>query len=255
MAPAYLRALKRQFSISAPRMAVRTNLAWPWKAGVIVAVVAAFAGMGWWGFDFGQLLGGFDQRENEQRIATLAADTATAQREATQLRAMNNQVESDAAMMRGVQAALKKQQAEVLQENAQLKDELAFFQQFFADSTKAPGVGVQRIALDGNGSDVARYSVLVVRGGSARIDFDGHLTLEAELAPTDNGGSQGKSLSVSLPGEDLQAALPLKLKFKYYQRVEGTLRIPPGYVVRTLTARAYESGSALPRATRTLMLP
>lgn len=255
MAPAYLRRLSRQFSISAPRMAVRTNLAWPWKVGLAIGFGAAIAGMWWWGFDFGQLLGGFNRRENEQRIATLAADTATAQRESAELRARNTQLESELAMMRGVQATLQRQQAEALQETAQLKDDLAFFQQFFADSTKAPGVGIQRIALDGNGGDIVRYSVLIVRGGSTKTDFDGQLALQAELVPTRENESGSKALTVSLPGDGPEAALPLRLKFKYYQRVEGTIRVPPGYLVRTLTARAYASGSPSPGATRTLTLP
>jgi hypothetical protein len=255
VAPAYLRALSRQFSISAPRMAVRTNPAWPWKAGVAIGFAAVIAGMWWWGFDFGQLLGGFNQRENEQRIATLAADTATAQREASELRVRNTHLESELAMMRGVQATLHKQQADALHENAHLKDELAFFQQFFADSTKAPGVGIQRITLDGNGGDVARYSVLIIRGGSTKSDFDGQLALQAELVPTKDNEAGGRALTVSVPGDAPEKALPLKLKFKYYQRVEGTIALPAGYLVRTLTARAYESGSPSPRATRTLTLP
>ena len=255
MAPAYLRALSRQFSISAPRMAVRTNLAWPWKAGLAIGLVAAIAGMWWWGFDFGQFLGGLNRHENEQRLATLAADTATAQCESAELRASHTRLESDLAMMAGVLGTLQKQQSDALQENAQLKDELAFFQQIFADSLRAPGVGIQRIAIDGNGGDVVRYSVLVIRGGNTQRDFDGQLSLVAELAPTNQADPPSKPLTVSLPGEAPEAALPLKLRFKYYQRVEGTLRPPAGYAVRALTARAYESGVTSPRATKTLTLP
>jgi hypothetical protein len=256
VAPAYIRALSRQFSISAPRMAVRTHLAWPWRAVLVIGFIATIAGMWWWGYDFGQLLGGFNQRENEQRLATLAADTATAQREAAALRTRNTQLESELAMMRGVQATLRKQQAEVLQESAHLKDELAFFRQFLSDSSKAPAVGIHRITLDGNGSNLAHYSVLITRGGSAKTDFDGQLALQAELVPTKDSASGSKPLMVSLPRSDgTEAVLPMKLKFKYYQRVDGTIPLPPGYAVRTLTARAYESGSQSPRATRTLTLP
>jgi len=235
-------------------MAVRTHLAWPWKAGVAIVLVATAAGMGWLGFDLGQL-GGTSRGERDQQLATLTADAAAAQRDVLELRARNMQLESDLAMMRGLQATLSKQQSEAQQENAQLKDELAFFRQFFADSKKAPGVGIPRIALDGNGSEVVRYSVLIIRGGSTQSDFDGQLALQAEMVPTRAADPALKPLTVSLPGDRPEAAAPLKLKFKYYQRVEGTLRPPPGYLVRTLTARAYESGSPAPRATRTLTMP
>ena len=251
MAPAYLRALSRQFSISAPRMAVRTRLAWPWRFAIAIAFVGTIAGMWWWGFDFGQILGGFNRRENEQRIATLTADTLTAQREATELRARNAQLESEIAMMRGSQATLQRLQADALQETARLRDELAFFQQFFADATKAPPLSVQRIVVDG-GPEVARYSVMVVRGASAKSDFEGHVTLHFDLVAAQPDAAAAP-VSIALPGDG--DAPPLKLKFKYYQRVEGTLPLPRGFVVRTLTARVFEAGSPAPRATRTLTLP
>ena len=251
MAPAYLRALSRQFSISAPRMAVRTRLPWPWRFAIAVGFLLAIAGMWWWGFDFGQLLGGFNRRENEQRIATLTADTLTAQREAAELRARNTQLESYLAMMLGTQATLQRQQAEALEESARLRDELAFFQQFFADSNKAPGLSVQRIAVEAD-QGIARYSVMVVRGSSTKTDFEGHVTIDADLVPSQADAS-AQPIVVALPGEG--DPRPLRLKFKYYQRVEGTLPLPPGYVVRTLTARVFEAGSPAPRATRTFMLP
>ena len=51
------------------------------------------------------------------------------------------------------------------------------------------------------------------------------------------------------------AAGTLKLRFKYYQRVEGVLRLPMGTRITALTARVYEDGSTMPRATRTLSIP
>ena len=250
MASAYLKRLSRQFSISAPRMAVRTHLGWPWKAALALVLVTIFAGMWWWGFDFGQFLGGSNRQAPASRIATLAADLATAQAEAVALRARNTQLESDVAMMRGTQSTLQKQHAEAQAETAQLKDELAFFQQFFADANKAPGVAIQRLAVDG---DLARFSVLMVRGGTTKADFEGQLRLQADLVPGAGAEPQAQPRTLSLPGDRPDAALPLK--FKYYQRVEGTFPIPPGYLVRAVTARVYEPGVASPRATRTLTLP
>ena len=255
MSTGVLRALSRQFSISAPRMAVRTQLGWPWKVAIAIAFFVVVAGMWWWGFDFGQFLGGFNRREHEDRIATLLADTATAQREAVELRVRNTQLESEIAMMRGAQATLHKQQGELLHENAQLKDELAFFRQFFADATKTPGVTVQRVAVDAASGPVARYSVLLVRGGSTRSDFEGQLALQADLVPAGDSARGLLPVTLSLPADAPESAATMKLKFKYYQRVEGTLAIPAAYSLRTLTARVYESGVASPRSTRTLTLP
>lgn len=235
-------------------MAVRTHLGWPWKAALAAALVALVGGMWWWGFDFGQILGGFNRREVEQHIATLEADAATAQREAAELRARNNELESELAISRGVQATLQRQQEEAAQENAQMKQEIAFLQQFFADSSK-PGVAIQRLSVEGNGGSTVHYRALVVRGGNAKSDFEGHLTISADLVPGASAPDGSRGITIALPEDEPAAAAPLKLRFKYYQRVEGTLRVPPGYAVRTLTARAFEAGTAGVRATRTLTLP
>ncbi|MDH4181557.1 MAG: hypothetical protein OEV46_06055 [Betaproteobacteria bacterium] len=246
------RRFARQFSISAPRMAVRTHLGWPWRALIALALAGVIGGMWWWGFDFGQFLGGFNRDEIEQRIATLKADAATAQSEAAALRARNAELESDLAMMRGLQATQGKQVADMQRENAALKEEVSFLQTFFQGTSK-PGLAIQRLAVDTNGGEVARYSVLVVRGGTAKSEFEGHATLAVDLVPSGAPGETGRTLTLPPPGE--VAPNSLALRFKYYQRIEGTFRIPPGFAIRAVTARAYEAGADSPRATRTLTLP
>jgi hypothetical protein len=246
------RRVTRHFSISAPRMAVRTHLAWPWRALIGLAVGALIVGMWWWGFDFGQLLGGFNRRAIEQQIAALDADAKGAQAEAAALRTRNAQLESELAMMRGVQSTLARQLADLRHENAAMKDEVGFLQTFF-DGASKPGLAIQRLAVDANGGDVARYSVLVVRGGNPRTDFDGHVALAIDVTPVAADGSPGQT--IALPPEGSDGANPLALRFRYYQRLEGTFRVPPGYAVRAVTARAYEAGTATPRATRAVTLP
>jgi hypothetical protein len=47
----------------------------------------------------------------------------------------------------------------------------------------------------------------------------------------------------------------MKLKFKYYQRLEGTIQVPPDAQVRSVTVRAFEAGQTGARASRTLVIP
>jgi hypothetical protein len=236
-------------------MAVRTHLAWPWRLGLMLAFFGVVAGMWWWGFDFGQLLGGFNRREIEAQLSTLTADLTVAQREAVELRAQNTQLASDLAMMRGTQSTLYRQQAALAQENASLKDELSFLQSFFADATKSTGLTIHRLTLEANGDGVARYSVLLVRGAGAKGEFEGHMAVVADLAPRAEAPAALKPVSITLPDDRPEAAAPMRLRFKYYQRLEGTVPVPAGYAVRAVTARVYEAGAPAPRATRTLTLP
>jgi hypothetical protein len=157
-------------------------------------------------------------------------------------------------MQRGTQAALTKQVAELTQENQQVKEELAFLQKLVSDANRTVGVAIPRLVVERSEADDAwNYSILVVRGGTPRDDFEGHLVLAATLASASDGAAAVPS-AMTLPADQPESAPALKLRFKYYQRIEGVLRVPKGALVRSLTVRAYEAGATVPRATRTLAL-
>ncbi len=244
------RKVRQHFGISAPKMAVRTHLPW-WSRGALLAVLLAIiAGMWWWGFDFGQIFGGFNRKEIERQLVTLETDVAKYKNEATDLRARLSVLESEQSMNRGTQEALTRQATELAGENAQLKEELAFLQKLVSDSSKTVGLQIQRLTVEPDGEDMWRYSILVVRGGSPKDEFAGNVVLQASLAPAAGGGPAPKS--ILLPDDDATTASALTLKFKYYQRVEGRFRVPVGARVTALSVRAYEVGQSAPRAARTL---
>jgi uncharacterized coiled-coil protein SlyX len=251
--PHWWRRVRQNFGISAPRMAVRTPLPWWGRGLILLALALVLAGMWWWAFDFGQLFGGVNRKELESRVMVLEADVARYRSEATDLRTRSSQLESELAMTRGAQEALSRQATELSGENAQLKEELTFLQKLFADVNKQGGVTVPRLTVERQDDDTWRYGLLVVRGGAPGDDYRGSVVLQATVAPADPAISAVRT--VMLPEDQPEAAGALRLKFKYYQRIEGTLRVPAGSRVTALTARIYEEGSSTPRATRTLSNP
>ena len=236
-------------------MAVRSRLPWPWRAVAGVTVLAIVGGMWWWGFDFGQIFGGFNRKEIEARIAALETESAALRVENAQLRAKNMRQDSELAMTTGAQASLSKQALELQTENSQIKEELVFLQNLVADANKQVGLSIQRLSVERERDDSWRYRVLLVRGGNPKDDFVGSVTLQLTLQGAAENGSPARSTVVNLPEEQPGSAAALKLNFKYYQRVEGTVEVPPGSSVHAVTARAFESGQSNPRATRNLVLP
>ena len=158
-----------------------------------IAFVAVIAGMWWWGFDFGQILGGFNRKEIEQRIATLEADAAQLRSaKPAELRARNTAARERARDdARRAGDAARSSRPSSRSENAQLKDELAFLQQLVADSSKSAGAGDP--APRGRAATATtswRYSVLIVRGGSPKDDFDGQRRAAGRLLPTTDARSR-----------------------------------------------------------------
>jgi hypothetical protein len=240
------RKLRQTFGISAPRMAVRTHLSWRWKIPAMLVLFVLVVGMWWWGFDFGQFLGGFNRSEIAEKQAKLESDVAQFKEENAKLRARAAQLESDLNITRGAQATLSKQSLELQSENTQIKEELAFLQKLFSDTGKEGTISIQRLSAERERDDAYHYSLLVVRGGNPSDEFAGQLTLQAGLL------SGGRLATVALPDDQPDASATLTLKFKYYQRVEGTIRVPPGSQLKTLQARVLELGQSSPRATKSL---
>jgi hypothetical protein len=242
------RRLRQTFGISAPRMAVRTHLSWRWKIPALLGLALLIVGMWWWGFDFGQFLGGFDRGQVAERQGRLESEVAQFKDENVKLRARAAQLESDLNVTRGAQATLSKQSLELEAENTQMKEELAFLQKLFTDSGKQGTISIQRLSAEKERDDSYHYSLLVVRGGKPSDEFAGKLTLQAGVL------SGGRFATVALPDDQPDASAALTLRFKYYQRIEGTIRVPPGSQLKTLQARVLELGQPSPRATKSLNL-
>ena len=223
----------------------------PWygRVAAVVALAAVVGGM-WWYFDFGQVFGGFNRKEIEARMEMLETEAAGARADAAEMRSRTSQLESDLAMSRGAEQALSKQASDLAAENAQLKEETVFLQKLVSDSSKQPGLAIPRLSVEVDPDGAYRYNLLVVRGGSPKDEFEGRVTLQASVSPAD-----GTTTTLTLPDDQPSAETPLGLRFKYYQRIEGTLKLPPGARLTALTARAYENGDATPRVTRTLSTP
>jgi hypothetical protein len=242
------RRLRQTFGISAPRMAVRTHLSWRWRLPALLALVALTAGMWWWGFDFGQFLGGLNRGAVAEEQSRLEADTSAFKEENARLRLKLTAMESELNVTRGAQATLSRQTLDLQNENTQMKEELAFLRKLFSDTGKPGTFTIQRLSAEKDREGVYRFTMLVVRGGNPSDEFSGQLTLLANVV------AGGHNSTLTLPDDQPDTAAALRLKFKYYQRIEGTFQIPPGAQLKSLQARVVEPGQATPRATRSLNL-
>ena len=157
-------------------------------------------------------------------------------------------LESDLNVARGAQTTLSQQTLDLQSENTQMKEELAFLRTLFSDSGKPGTFTIQRLRVEKDHDDVYHFSTLVVRGGNPSDEFSGQLTLLATIV------TAGHNATLTLPDDQPDTATALSLKFKYYQRVEGSFHVPPGAELKSLQARVLQPGQTLPKATRNLNL-
>jgi len=222
------RTLRRKFGIAAPRVSVQTHVAWYWRWLGIIVLGAFVVGVGLTTYDYGMELAGFRQSEAARALAKL-----------------NDEIlkrEAAIVEMRTQVAAVERQ----LQENAALKEDLAFFQSLMASGAKELGLSINRFrvqpdALPGE----YRYRMLLVQSGQRIKEFQGTLQFLVYLEQGD------RKFVLSLPPEDQKNAREYQINFKFFQRVDGTFKVAPGTTVKSLQVRVFENGVNAPKLSQT----
>ena len=177
--------------------------------------------MWWWGFDFGQFLGGFNRGEIAEKQGKLESEVALFKDENAKLRAQaataGNAISTSRAAPR---RRCRSNRSSSSRKIPQIKEELAFLQKLFSDTGKQGTISIQRLSAERERDDAYHYSLLVVRGGNPSGEFAGQLTLQAGLLS--GGGSRPLRCPTISP-----TLLPRSSSSsEYYQRIEGTIRVP-----------------------------
>jgi hypothetical protein len=133
------------------------------------------------------------------------------------------------------------------EENAGLKEDLAFFQTLMPSGGKEGGVAVNRFLVQNDAlPGEYRYRLLLTQTGQRNKDYQGSLQFVVNLQQED------KKVVMLLPVEGDKSDKAFKLNFRFYQKVEGTFRVAAGAVVKSMQVRVFESGSNEPRLTQTV---
>lgn len=244
---ALLRTLKQRFGISAPRVAVRAHIAWYWRWLVLVSVAVLAVSVGWATFDPAAVLPGFGRVEVGASAERSKELLAREQQELADLRSRAAAAERQLAIERATYEDLARQIKMLTEQNAALKDDLAFFQSLMTAGGGAAGVMIDRFKLH---KEIMpgeyRYRLFLVQTGQRDRNFEGRLQMVVNLSENE------RTTALAVPPEGDRDAKEYRLNFKFFQRVEGTFKVSPDAVVKSLQVRVYEAGSKTPRLAHTI---
>jgi len=249
--PRRLKKLRQKFGIAAPRVAVRSELAWYWRWLAMMLLLACSAALAAWMYDAGRKFAGFDRGEAEEELTTLRRDADAMRSELARLRAIADAADSRLAIERTAQQKLAQQIRTMEADNARLREELAIFENMLSssDARAAQGLSILRFKVE---PDVLpgeyRYRLLLQAAGSRKDkDFQGRVELVVSL------NDAGRSVIMTFPEKEEE--MPgFRLAFKYFHRVEGAFRVNPKARVESVQVRVFESGATPAKATHTVTL-
>lgn len=147
-----------------------------------------------------------------------------------------NATDSQLMILRSAQKQLVEQVASLERENTRLKEDLAFFESLVPTRAGSEGIAIQRLMAELVEPNQLRYRLLVMSSSRKDRGFKGSLQVAVTVMQA------GKSTVIIFPKGNSSDADRFQLEFEHYQRIEGTLALPEGAVVKGIQARVLENG-------------
>ncbi|WP_326538995.1 DUF6776 family protein [Pseudorhodoferax sp.] len=222
--------LRRRLSVSAPRVIVRSHLPWPLRWAVLALALGFSAALALWAFEFGKDIAGLD-RDAQAELTQLRADTARLRSEYDRVQAIANTADSLLKAERATQEGLVQQVRQLEADKQALQADLGFFEGLLP----ATGLGLQLRGLQADITSLPgqlRYQLLLMQPGRNVAEFSGRYELLL------GGMLDGRPWSRAVPGSD-------GLQMRQYARLEGSVDLPPGVVLKTVQARIYDKQGVL----------
>lgn len=227
------RLLRRRLTISAPRMAVRSALPWPFRWAVLALVLGFSAAIALWAFEFGKDIAGLDKDAKETvidlrgELHALREDVERLTKERNAAQSVANTSDTLLTAEKAVQEQLMAQNKQLEAENRSLRDDLGFFEKLIPSVT-SEGLSIRGLQAEVLSGGQVKWQVLVIQPQKNAQEFNGRLEL------TFNGMRNGKPWTMGLSGG------PRTIKLKQYGRMEGIVDLPPDVVLQAVSAKVMD---------------
>lgn len=220
----------------APKLAIRRQLPRSARVMLIVAPILVVCAVAWLAYGLGRGMAPFERGPSLEQAQQLQRRIAILGAERDRMAGGLSGSESQLAIERAAKQQLASQLKALEIENAQLQEDLSFFETLLPAGPVSQDILIRRMKFDVIAPDQLRYRILIMRHGKAEQDFHGNLQLSAELA---GSGTRG---SLIFPAKNDANADQFKLGFRHYERIEGILKLPQGSQVKSVRASVYENG-------------
>ena len=226
----------RRFSVSAPKMSVKSHFSWPLRALLMIIVLSLSGALALWIYNLGRSITGFNPGASSEQLSQLQAQLTRLGSERDRLSAIANSAESRLNIEISAQQQLAIQVKAVTAENNRLKEDLAFFESLLPAATGPEGVTLRRLEAEFVAPNQIRYQLLAMQGGKGQRPFVGTLQFAVNVL------HEGNNSVLLFPDAKAQDTSAFRLEFKHYQRAEGWLTLPDGVHVKSVQERVLEQG-------------
>lgn len=218
------------------RMVVRPHR--PWRAWLAaIGVPLLLAGGTWGAYLYGKMAAGLGVTTLEERNAALERQTQEMRRAQQELHEQKVLAERSAQVDRQATEELKRNLATLQDKAMELEQELAFYRSISLPGDDKEELSVRALQVTrGAGPHDFHYKVMLIQDaekeaaaqGVAKLRVEGSMGGKAKvLTLAELGGAQGGTVAFN---------------FRYFQLLEGELRLPEGFVPRRVVVEVSRQG-------------
>ncbi len=247
----FIRRFQRKFSISAPRLAVRPHVPWYVRGVIVVPILAGIGMVVVWAYDSGLELAGFHRGKAEQELSELHDRVQSLEEENARLTNQLDAYERKDQIEQASNIEVNAQVKRLTDENARLKEDLLFFQNLPLTTAREAEVSLHRMKIEPDSLPGEYHlTMLLVQSVQQRgRKFRGNMQLVV------NGEQDGDKVVLQFPQADSeQEVKSYQLSFKYYQRIDKVIQLPPEMELNSVEVRVFKEGMQEPKVTRMISL-
>lgn len=226
------RKIRAKIGIRSQKVAIKSHQPWYVKFGGYGLMMGVAGAVAWYLVDNSYKITGFSREEATAQIAKLTSDNERLGRDFALTKALLNEREGQLKIEKSAQSELAKNLVQIQEENAGLKEDLAFLRNIMSSGNVPEGLSIANLKIEADAlPNEFRYRMLLTQGGQRKQDFKGKVQIVARV----QAGSQQTMMSfptdaeVRTPGGEME--------FRYYQKVDGRFRIPEGAQLKSIQVR------------------
>ncbi len=242
------RRFRSSFGIGSSRMAIRSQLAWYWRWGLNLLMMALVAAVVWWLVLNSYRVTGESLDDVRGKIESLSAENTQLRAELASARGALVERERQLQIEKAAQGELARTVAQLQDENAQQREDLGFLRRLMSSGAAPEGLSATEVQVERDTQASGfRYHLLLTQGGQRKQDFKGRLQFVVHLEQ----GGVPQTLTLPDPSSPQAAAFA----FRIYRKLEGRIPLPEGSVLKSVDVRVLALPEGQVKLSRTVNLP
>jgi len=206
---------------------IKEHRPWRWRVvALLVILVWAISGLIIYEYGWQQANKDYDQAiAVQEKLKEEVEDLTTTNRDMQiNISMLSRSAQVDREAKEGIARSIKDLQDKV----AELREEVSFYKGIISPEQGKSGLGIYRLTVMDEGERLYHYKLILTQAGKSDT------LAEGEVKITFQGVMDNQERTLSLADIQVSAAGQLSYRFRYFQELGGSFRLPDGFSPRNV---------------------